>query len=49
MTTAAANDVEVRDRFWTDDLAAADPEIYEAVRHELERQFPDAQISAAAE
>jgi glycine hydroxymethyltransferase len=41
MTTAAATlapDSAALDRFWHDDLAAADPEIHDAVRHELERQ-----------
>ena len=38
MNTAAASDSETRNRFWSDDLATADPEVYDAIRGELERQ-----------
>ena len=39
MTTAAAAPLtEPMTRFWHDDLAAADPEVHEAIRNELDRQ-----------
>ncbi len=47
MSTAAANDTQVMDRFWSDDLAAADPEIFEATRGELDRQRTKIELIAS--
>ena len=39
MSTAAADlDTDIMYRFWHDDIAAADPEIAEAIGNELKRQ-----------
>jgi glycine hydroxymethyltransferase len=47
MSTAAANDTETMNRFWSDDLAAADPEVYHAVRGELDRQRDKIELIAS--
>ena len=37
-TAATSHDADIMDRFWHDDLAAADPEIADAIAGELKRQ-----------
>ena len=47
MTPAAANDAAPSDRFWTDTLEAADPEVFGAVRNELKRQQDKIELIAS--
>ncbi|HEU4821276.1 MAG TPA: serine hydroxymethyltransferase [Qipengyuania sp.] len=46
MTAQPANDM-APDRFWTDTLKQADPEVYAAVRNELERQREKIELIAS--